>query len=294
MINPKIANKVRAIKEDKVHGATWLSEQAISILTQAAQESQAKSLRDFITELKEISHLLIQARPNMASITNYSCWFTYEIITHSQEESDLNSLKVLAKTKGDEIIEASRQAVLKVARNGANIIQPSDSLMTCSYSTTVCQCLKIAKKEDKDFHVIIVESKSPGGKLYGEITAEQLKFSAVSVKVIRDNEISEYIPRVTRVLVGADSILGDGSLINGTPTYTLASAAATAHIPFYSLCQTSKFDPRSYKGKTPDLEDGFDQVPPQLITGIVTEFGIIGPKQVSHYTKEIERNWRVL
>jgi len=293
-VNTKIANRVEAIKEDKVHGATWLSEEAISILTQAVQESRAENLRDFITELKEITNALTQARPNMASITNYACWFTYEVIAHSQKESDLNSLKALAKAKGNEIIEVARQAVLKVVRNGTNIIQPSDTIMTCSYSATVCQCFEIAKAENKDFHVVIAESKSPDSKLYGEVTAKQLRLSGISTKVIRDDEIVKYMPHASKVLVGADSALRDGSLINGTPTYVLASAASVAHIPFYSLCQTAKFDPRSYQGKNRKLEAGFDKIPPQLVTGIITEFGIIKPRQVPHYTKEIERNRQVL
>jgi len=294
MINPKIANRVKAIKVDKIHGATWLSEEAISILSQAVQESRAENLRHFITELKEITKALAQARPDMASVANYACWFTYEVITHSQKESDLNSLKALAKAKGNEIIEVARQAVLKVARNGTHLIQLLDTIMTCSYSATVCQCLEIAKGEGEDFYVIIAESKSLGGKPYGEMTAEQLKSSGISTKVIRDDEIIKHMPEVTKVLVGADSILRDGSLINGTPTYALASAASAIHIPFYSLCQTAKFNPRNCEGKNPELEAGFDKIPPQLVTGIITEFDIISPCQVSHYTKEIKKYWQVL
>lgn len=293
-VNPRIANRVKAIKEDKVHGATWLSEEAVSILAQAVQESQAENLPDFITELKEITKALVQARLNMASITNYACWFTYEVIAHSQKESDLNLLKALAKAKGNEIIEVARQAVLKVVKNGANVIQPLDTIMTCSYSTTICQCFEIAKGEGKDFQIIIAESKSPEGRLYGEFMAEQLKPSGISTKVVRDDEIVKYIPEVTKVLVGADSVLRDGSLINGTPTYALASAASTARIPFFCLCQTAKFDPRSYHSKNLELEAGFEKIPPKLVTGVVTEFGVIKPRQVSRYSEETKRYRQVL
>lgn len=53
-------------------------------------------------------------------------------------------IKVIKQDKVHGASWLSEQAILKIAKNGADIIQPSDIAMTCSYSSTVCQSLEIA------------------------------------------------------------------------------------------------------------------------------------------------------
>jgi translation initiation factor 2B subunit (eIF-2B alpha/beta/delta family) len=126
------------------------------------------------------------------------------------------------------------------------------------------------------------------------MTAEQLRAYGIPAEVIPDKAIKQYISKVGKALVGADSVLADGSLINGVPTYAVALAAKESQIPFYSLCETDKFDTRSYLGQPPELEEGFDRVPPHLITGIITEKGVVKPVEVMHYVKQRARYVRIL
>jgi translation initiation factor 2B subunit (eIF-2B alpha/beta/delta family) len=83
--------------------------------------------------------------------------------------------------------------------------------------------------------------------------------------------------------VGADTILADGSLINGTSTYRLAQAASLANIPFYCICETAKFDYQNPDRKQPELEPGFELILSSLITAIITETGMIKPSDVANY-----------
>ena len=197
----------------------------------------------------------------------------------------MDLLKSFACSKGSEIIRRSEEAALKAAEQGANFIEDSDRLMTCSYSSTLCETLKIAEQGGKVFHVLVAESRS-SGEAYGELAAEELKRQGISVEVIPDAAIGDSITRASKALVGADSILGDGSLINGTPTYEVASAAKKAGIPFYSICETAKFSVRSL-AEQPELEEGFDSVPPGLITGIITEEGILKPGEVINHIEKL-------
>ena len=131
------------------------------------------------------------------------------------------------------------------------------------------------------------ESKS-SGNAYGELAAEELKRHGISVEVIPDQAIGDSITRASKALVGADSILGDGSLINGTPTYEVAAAAKKAGIPFYSICETAKFNIHSL-AEQPELEEGFDSVPPGLITGIITEDEMIKQEEIPGYFEKIRK-----
>ena len=107
-------------------------------------------------------------------------------------------------------------------------------------------------------------------------------------------------------MAGADRICADGKLVNGIGTYQLALAAKMRGIPFYVFCETLKFDPR-LKGDEVDLEEKdtsevvepgrlppeirvknpyFDVTPLELVTGIVTENGLLKPEEVINYMEK--------
>ena len=275
-MNPEIADKIDAIRLDRIHGASWLSREALAVLKLAAETSQATSRDDFLAEMRDAAQKLMAARPAMAPITNAVSRFVAELRARSKEDRDLDSLRGFARSRCDELIAESEQAALKVAQIAAQMIADGERLMTCSYSSTICRVLMVAEAEGKHFEVLIAESKF-GGRAYGELTAAELQRYSIPVELIPDGDIKQNIARVGKVLVGADSILADGTLINGIPTYELASAAKESGIPVYSVCETAKFNAQSQI----ELEPGFDRIPPDLVTGIITERGLIKPKEVS-------------
>jgi ribose 1,5-bisphosphate isomerase len=280
-MNPEIADKIEAIRVDRVHGASWLSREALAVLKLAAETSQATSSDDFWAEIRDVAQKLMAARPAMAPIASAVSRFVAELRARSKEDKDLNSLRGFARSRCDELIAESEQAALKVAQIAAQMIAEGEQLMTCSYSSTICQALRVAEAERKHFEVVVAESKF-GGRAYGELTAAELQRYSIPVELIPNGDIKQNMPRVSKVLVGADSILADGTLINGIPTYELASAAKESGIPVYSVCETAKFNAQSQI----ELEEGFDRIPPDLVTGIITERGLIKPEEVSgHITK---------
>jgi len=284
-LNPEVAIQIEEIRQDRIHGASWLSRQAISIMNLAAEKSEAKDVADFLEELRLVGRELMNSKPSMAPMTNRISCFIYEISQESQTEKELGSLRKLARSKAFELAKDAEEAFSKVAEQGIKVIKNRDRIMTCSYSSTICQALRLAKLAGKEFNVLVSESRSSSGKAYGESTAEQIKVYGIPAEIIPDNTIEHYISRVDRVLVGADSILADGSLINGTPTRRVTVAAKEGKIPAYSLCEIAKFDVRSCL----ELEEGFDRVPPYLITGVITEKGKMKPSEVISYIKEMER-----
>ena len=292
-LNPEIATQIEEIRQDRIHGASWLSRQAVGVISLASEKSEARNVADFLEELKAVGRGLMEARPSMASITNCVSRFIYQVSQGSQAKKELGSIKKLARSKGNELIKDLEEAFFKATEQGAEVIERGDRLMTCSYSSTICQTLRLAKLARKELRVVVAESRS-GGKAYGETTFERLKAYGIATEIVSDKNIRQYISKVTKALVGADSILADGSLINGTPSYALALAANKSQIPFYSLCETAKFDARSYLGQQPELEEGFDRVPPHLVNGIITEEGIIEPSEVTEYVKQRARYVQIL
>jgi translation initiation factor eIF-2B subunit delta len=284
-MNSKVLEEINKLKNDYVHGASWLSLHAINTLILAVSESQTETVADFVQEIKEVAQEVASARPGITSIANYANQFLHQIITRSQNENNPEALKSFAESKGKELVKSATKAVSKAVEYACGIISDLDTVITCSYSSTVCQVLELARQRETRFRVIAAESKF-NDKAYGEITAEQLMKYQIPVEIIGDGQINLRISKADKALVGADSITADGYLINGKPTLLLAQAAKNKKIPFYVVCESAKFTIRGYVTKSMELEPAFDRTPLNLVTGIITEKGTMQPSLVIAYIEE--------
>jgi len=284
-MNSKVLEEINKLKSDYIHGASWLSLHTINTLILAVSESQVGTIADLVQEIEGIAKELTSARPGITPIANYANQFLHQIITRSQNENNLEALKSFAEIKGKELLKSATKAVSKAVEYACGIISDLDTVITCSYSSTVCQVLELAKQRETRFRVIAAESKF-NDKAYGEITAEQLMKYQIPVEMIGDGQINLRISKADKALVGADSITADGYLINGKPTLLLAQAAKNKKIPFYVACESAKFTIRGYVTKPTELEPAFDRTPLNLLTGIITEKGTMQPSLVIAYIEE--------
>ncbi|TET25695.1 MAG: hypothetical protein E3J67_03335 [Dehalococcoidia bacterium] len=280
-ISPEIISLIDKIKNNKTHGASQLARQAARVLRTAAEHSRAETADQLLLELKGAGERLISARPAMAPLANIIIY----LLKATREKSvamDLASARRLVIAEADEAIKRSQQAVTRIARYGAEIMADGDRIMTHSYSSTVVAMLRETFNKKRDIKVIITRSS-------GRRTAKELGRYGVAVTIVNDDAIDLHIAGVDKVVVGADRLCADGKLVNGIGTYQLALAARKANIPFYVLCEMLKFDPR-LRGEEVDLEEpsgvshpGFDITPPQLITAVITENGLLTLKEVIRY-----------
>jgi translation initiation factor 2B subunit (eIF-2B alpha/beta/delta family) len=284
-MNSKVLEEINKLKNDDMHGASWLSLHAVNTLILAVSESQAGTVADFIQEIKEVAEELTSARPSITPITNYANQFLHQIITRSQNENNVESLKSFAEIKGKELVKSATKAISKAVEYACGTIGDLNTVITCSYSSTVCQVLELARQRETRFRVIAAESKF-NDKAYGEITANQLMKYEIPVEIVPDAKINLRISKADKALVGADSITADGYLVNGKPTLQLAQAAKNKRIPFYVVCESAKFTIRGYITKSTELEPSFDKTPLNLVTGIITEKGTMQPGLVIAYIEE--------
>ena len=284
-MNTKIIEEINKLKNDDIHGASWLSLHAINILNLAVSESQSVTVADFVKEIEEVAEELAHARPNITPISNYANQFLHLITVRSQNENDPEAMRRFIELRGKELAKSATKALSKTVEYASGIIGDLDTIITCSYSSTVCQVLELAGQKETRFRVIVAESRF-NGKAYGEITAEHLMKHQVPVEIVPDGNISFRIAKADKALVGADSITADGYLINGKPTLVLAQAAKSKDVPFYVACESAKFAITGYVTKYTELEPGFDKIPLDLVTAIVTEKGTMLPSLVMSYIEE--------
>lgn len=298
-ISPEITSLIDEIRNDKTHGASQLARQAAEVLKITAERSWADSVEQFWLEQREVGQELMLSRPAMAPVSNIIARLL-KTISKKSAEMDLPSIRRFVVSRADEVIGESLQAIAQIAQYGSELIAGGDKIMTHSYSSTVMAVLQEAFTRDRNIKVITTRS-GPGRT--GERIAQELGHYGVPVTFIDDTAIGLYISTVNKAVVGADRICADGKLINGIGTYQLALAAKMRGIPFYVLCETLKFDPR-LKGDEVDLEEKdtsevvepgrlplevsvknpyFDVIPLELVTGIVTENGLLTPEEVINY-----------
>jgi len=133
------------------------------------------------------------------------------------------------------------------------------------------------------------------------LTAWELKRAGMDVRVITDNMAGAFFQRTKPdvVLVGADRIAANGDVASKIGSYGLAVLAKYHGVPFYMLAPSSTIDLDSHSGDEIPIEHrgedeirrgtgrltspedvpiwspAFDVTPAELITGIVTEHGIL-------------------
>jgi eIF-2B alpha/beta/delta-like uncharacterized protein len=295
-ITPEILSLIDEIRHDKTHGASELARRAVEVLKLAAERSQANSVEQFLAEQRAVGERLKSSRPAMAPVFNIISYLL-DIIEKESLEMEFDSIRRVAISKADELINGSLQAVAWVAGYGSELIADGDIIMTHSYSSTVMAMLKTAFTKCGNIEVVTTRS-GPGRT--GEGIAQQLGLYGIPVTFIDDTAVGVYISKVNKVIVGADRVCVDGKLVNGAGTYQLALAAEKVGVPFYVLCETLKFDSR-LKGDEVDLEEKepseviepgrlpagvrvknpyFDITPVELITAIVTENGLLTPEEL--------------
>jgi len=124
-----------------------------------------------------------------------------------------------------------------------------------------------------------VTESNPGNE--GQLLASDLRENGLSVRVVSDADVSTILNDIDIVIVGADSVLADGSIVNKIGTRKIATEAEAKNVPFYVVCETSKLSAANLLGEEIEIAEIFDVTPSKLIRKIVTELGYLEPGDVA-------------
>jgi translation initiation factor eIF-2B subunit delta len=185
------------------------------------------------------------------------------------------------------LLEMVEQCSEEVSRTSVGLLPRDGSVLTHSYSSSVCRALELGFKGGRGFKVYVTESY-PG--MEGKQLAKDLIALGIPVTLIADSAVSSILPSVSFVLVGADGVLQDGSLIHKIGTRYVASESKRLGIPFYSSCETVKFSTQDFLGERPEISSSlFDLTPPEFVSGYITEEGELAPDAVAGRIVELQK-----
>ena len=275
-------------RDDRTHGASELARRCLRILAEAARGQSTDSVAELRERLLALSVELAQTRPSMAPVQNLLRRWR-EALTFA-EEADLATARRMAVERVEVLIAASRQAVTDCGARAAELLGPGLTVMTHSLSSTVMEVCRLLK--DQGLRMIVTESRP---LMEGCRLAEQLSTWGVPTTYVTDAQMGLFIAEADAVLVGADSVLADGAVVNKAGTYLLALAARDRGIPFYVCCESFKW--RAAGQLPPELEEMasaeletpdwagvtvrnvyFDLTPARLVSAWIDETGVRWPE----------------
>ncbi len=225
------------------------------------------------------------------------------------KDDDLTQVRAALLTGAQQMLDAQKDHDRRLATLGNQIIPERASLLTyCNTgalatagSGTALGVISCAHQSGKEIHVYVPETRPllQGARL----TAWELEQAGIPFTLITDNMAGYLFSQgmVDLVIVGADRIVANGDFANKIGTYGLAVLASHHHRPFYVAAPVSTFDFHLKEGReipvemrdpeevrsinghpvsrpgVPVLNPSFDVTPHTLVTGYITEVGILQP-----------------
>ena len=295
----------RAIREMVVRGAPAIGVAAAMGMALAATASKAKDKDKFLEEMRGAGVFLCRSRPTARNLF----WAVDRVLRKAESAGGgvkemVSEIVLEAENIAREDIEANH----KIGEFGSALIKDESSVLThcnagtlatVSYGTALAP-IRTAVRQGKRVSVIATETRP---RLQGaKLTSFELVRDGIPVTLVVDGAVG-YVMRmgmVQLVIVGADRITSR-VVANKIGTYQVALAAKANRIPFYVAAPTSTLD---LKGGVFKIEErvpeevthiggrrivprgvrvfnpSFDETPIELVTGVITEKGILRPDEL--------------
>ncbi|VVB88999.1 Ribose 1,5-bisphosphate isomerase [uncultured archaeon] len=280
------------IKSMEIRGAGKIARAAAAELRDYAARLTAKDLDELNKKMKYAAELLVSTRPTAVSLPNAVRW----VMRYKGENVD--EAKADIKKLADEFITNSENAVRRIGEIGARRVRDGDTIMTHCNSSAAISIMAEVHAQGKDINVIVTESRP---RWQGLLTIKQLDKLGINTTLIVDSAVRFFMKDVDLVIMGADAVTVNGSVINKIGTSQLALAAHEARTNVVIAAETYKFSPRSILGELVEIEErasdevisrekldefsnvrvrnpAFDVTPREYIDLICTEVGAIPPE----------------
>jgi len=283
---------------------------------ETAKENLSKE--EFISKLIKKAEYLKSSRPTAVNLA-WAVDKQVELAKNSQsnikgivEELIKNGIKL--ENEDIEINKKIGNFGAEVVPKGATILTHCNAgaLATVGYGTAL-GVVRSAFAKDNTIQVFADETRPR--QQGARITTLELVMDKIPVTLITDGMCASFMKKgmIDMVVVGADRIASNGDTANKIGTYTVAIAAKYHNIPFYVAAPLSTIDiniktgdeipieERNHEevthinGKSICAEDtkiinpGFDVTPHELITGIITEVGILKPDYKTSISRTFEK-----
>lgn len=290
---------VRAIRSMMVRGAPAIGAAAAYGIALAAKRGES---------MQQAAELLRNTRP-----TANDLFFGIDHVLEAVRKAEKKQCSETALKAAEEYANWSVNACKQIGAFGAELIDEDVKILThCNAGWLACvdwgtalSPVYTAKRQEKKIFVYVDETRP---RLQGaKLTSWELMNENIPHAVIADNASGYYMSKreISLVMVGADRIAANGDVVNKIGTYEKAVVAKANGIPFYVAAPSSTIDLSRETGDGIPIEErdeseihyigkeritpagakamnpAFDVTPAKLVSGIITEMGIIESSEIA-------------
>ena len=303
----KDAHKIKSLE---IQGATNVALSAIDFLSDYAKRLKCVNVDDCYDKLVYAKNLLIKTRDTEPAMRNGLTFIINKLrdclenICVADVPTNIENFKTIYH---DMLINSRK----KIAQIGARRIPDLEGkkefvVMTHCHSSLVTGILLEAKRQGKNnFKVIQTETRP---RFQGRKTAEELLDAGIDVIHVVDSAMRWAVNTmdVNLIIIGADSITSEGTVLNKIGSRLLALVAHEEHVPFYVASPLLKYNPKTSFGILERIEireaeeiwdnqhkhlkilnPAFETVSRRYIDGLITEAGIFASSHVQNYFEKL-------
>ncbi len=303
---PEIWEAIRALK---VRGAPALGVAAAYGLYLAAKEIKTEVGSEFLSRLQSAAAYLNSSRPTAVNLS----WALRRMLTVAETASRSASVLEVQKrllAEAQKIQQEDIEICRRIGEYGLQLLKPGDGIIThcnagklaASRYGTATAPLYLGHEQGYDFRVFCDETRPllQGARL----TAFELMQAGMDVTLIGDGMAASVMKKgwAHAVITGCDRVAANGDAANKIGTLPLAIAAKHFGVPFYICAPSSTIDMDTRCGSDICIEErdaeelttmwyekpmappavkvfnpAFDVTEASLITGIITERGLLRP-----------------
>lgn len=289
----------------KVRGAPAIGVAAAMGIYVLAKQIIADNYENFFNEFQKQKEFLDSARPTAVNLS----WALRRMQGVCEKYADQTLDQIKEKLKAEAILmkEEDIWVCKQIGEYGLTLVKPGDGILThcnagqlatCKYGTATAP-IYLGQEKGYQFRVFADETRPllQGARL----TAYELHSAGIDVTLICDNMSAMVMQNgwIQAVFVGCDRVAANGDTANKIGTSVVAAVAKRYQVPFYVCAPTSTIDLETKTGAEIRIEErsaeevtqmwyqermapegvkvfnpAFDVTEHDLITGIITEYGI--------------------
>jgi methylthioribose-1-phosphate isomerase len=260
---------------------------------------------EFLKQLNQAKERLQSSRPTAVNL-RWATEYIFEIAEQSNETSD-EKLAEFLLASAHALIEKDIMINKSIGDYGARLLKDESAVLTHCNAGALATCGwgtalgVIRSAAAKGFKLTVYVDETRPRQQGARLTVWELLRDGIMPTLITDNMAGYLMSlgKVDAVIVGADRIALNGDTANKIGTYSLAVLAHAHGIPFYIAAPISTIDPQIESGAEIPIEQrdinevlvingtlisapgtqvfnpAFDVTPARLISGIITEKGIL-------------------
>ncbi len=295
------------IKKLNIQGATNVGLATLEGMKIALRNSNETDKQKLFDEIIGVGDKLSNARTNEPLAKNGVTFVKYFFKKEYSVLPEVSTMKRTLDTLCDRYVELIGNTKKEIIRKNVPFLKNYDKILTHCHSSTVVNLIKELSKKDDNFEVVCTETRP---LFQGRLTAKSLLDGGVKTTMITDSAAESFVINrgsvpVDVVFIGCDQFTEKGYVVNKIGSWGIAMATYYADKPLYVVTPLLKIDSESFsKGIEieiredreiwKDAPEGLDMFNPafeivdnNLITGFVTEVGIVKPKDIGQTVEQV-------